>query len=143
MELADPGLTDEHNVLNTNIGALDDIEYKDIAGEVFLDCVALSDVVQGQVGDCYFVAALASIAMHNPELLENMITDNGNGTYTVSFGGDLGNVTVDDDFAVNSSGNSVYAQTGSGSGTKLWVAIIEKAFAQTNGSYEAIENGRV
>ncbi len=141
VELADPGLTDDHNELNADAIASNDIQYQDIEGDIFVDGAALTDVQQGAAGDCYFVAALASIVEHNPEMLENMITDNQNGTYTVSFGGDLGDVTVDDDFAVYQNGNTVYAGTDSGAGTELWVAIIEKAFAQANGSYEAIESG--
>lgn len=142
VELADPGLTDKHDELNNNDNPADDIIFQDIDGEVIVDGASLTDIKQGAVGDCYFVAALASIAHHNPEYIENMITDNGNGTYTVSFGGDLGDVTVDDDFATNSSGNSVYASTGSSSNPELWVAIVEKAYAQANGSYETIEGGR-
>ncbi|MEJ2610087.1 MAG: C2 family cysteine protease [Candidatus Thiodiazotropha sp.] len=141
VELEDPGLTNNHNSLNENANQGDNITYQDINGEVFVDGAELTDVQQGRVGDCYFVAALASLALHNPGHLERMITDNGNGTYTVHFRGKLGDVTVDDDFAAVNSGKPVYAHTGSASKSELWVAIIEKAFAQAHGSYAAIEGG--
>ncbi|MCB9235906.1 MAG: hypothetical protein H6581_29935 [Bacteroidia bacterium] len=43
-----------------------------------------SDVNQGSIGDCYFLASLAAVAYTNPGLLEKAITDNKNGTYTVT-----------------------------------------------------------
>jgi hypothetical protein len=78
--LDDPGLTNDH----TSSG-FDHEDYADIDGEVFVNGAELTDVMQGEVADCYFVAALASIALHNPDYLESMITDNGNGTYTVHY----------------------------------------------------------
>ena len=41
------------------------------------------DVNQGYLGDCYFVASLGEMALQDPSLIENMITANGNGTYSV------------------------------------------------------------
>ena len=146
VELADPGLTAEHieeNDADDNV--VNDIKYEDIDGEIVVGGVNINDVAQGQVGDCYLMAALSSIALHNPEYLENMITDNGNGTYTVSFGGNMGDVVVDDDFAVDAAGNPVYARVGDASNPELWVAIIEKAYTQArpdrDGTFEGIEGG--
>jgi len=159
VELADPGLTDAHNEWNlNNPDKSKDIQYKDVDGELFVDSVGndgvrveLTDIDQGHVADCYLLAVLGSIALHNPEYIENMITDNGNGTYTVSFGGKLGDVTVDDDLAVNQNDKVVYAQIGDRSNPELWVAIIEKAYVQGNlntegssvrdGTYEGIGFG--
>lgn len=146
VELADPGLTDVHQAHNDSnpLNVADDITFQDIDGEIIVDGIELTDIEQGYVADCYLCAALGSIALHNPEYIENMITDNGNGTYTVSFGGELGDVTVDDDFPINQDGNVVYAQTtGDGTTPELWVAIIEKAFAQAHSenSYQGIEFG--
>ncbi|MHB8654120.1 MAG: tetratricopeptide repeat protein [Terriglobia bacterium] len=42
-------------------------------------------VRQGGLGSCYFHSTVAALAQSNPQLLKNMITDNGNGTYTVQF----------------------------------------------------------
>lgn len=44
-------------------------------------------VRQGMVGDCYFLALLASIAATNPQMIVKMIEDNHDGTYTVTFPG--------------------------------------------------------
>lgn len=53
-----------------------------------------SDAKQGQIGDCYFVTALAVVAQQQPDLIKRAIKDNGDGSYTVTFyeerGGFLG-----------------------------------------------------
>jgi hypothetical protein len=43
------------------------------------------DVNQGYVGDCYFVSSLGEVALKDPSAIENMISSNGNGTYSVRF----------------------------------------------------------
>jgi len=133
VELDDPAMLESHQGGSNS--------YQDIDGEVFVDGAEMTDVNQGAVGDCYLMAALASLAKNSPETLQNMITDNENGTYTVHFGGEMGDVTVDDDFAVNQFDNPLYAQTGDDANPELWVAIIEKAFAQGEGSFDSIVGG--
>lgn len=43
------------------------------------------NVNQGSLGDCWFVATLAEVALQDPSAVESMITNNGNGTYGVRF----------------------------------------------------------
>ena len=136
IELPDPGLTQVHDDFDSDGIENNEVEYKDVDGDVVVDGVQITDVNQGRVADCYLLAVLGSIALHNPEYIKNMITDNGNGTYTVSFGGKLGDVTVDDDFATFANGGIAYAQMGDESNPELWVAIIEKAYMQGNLSNE-------
>ena len=40
---------------------------------------------QGELGDCYFISSLGTIADSNPAAIENMFINNGDGTYTVRF----------------------------------------------------------
>ena len=47
--------------------------------------VNFKDLAQGSAGDCYFLAALASLAQRNPQKIVDMIHDNKNGTYDVKF----------------------------------------------------------
>jgi len=47
------------------------------------------------LGNCYFVAALASLAKVNPEAIKDMISVNEDGKYTVKFPGASSAVTVD------------------------------------------------
>lgn len=119
------------------------------------NAVDINDVRQGALGDCYFLAVLASIARVRPDFIRSMVRDNGNGSYTVTFHTEQGlsglfgsrsgqTVTVDNQFWA-SSGNPIYAGSGDrgAGGPELWVMIIEKAWAQLHGGYGNITGGNV
>ena len=61
------------------------ISYRNATGNLFNGSPSRADTRQGQLGDCYFIASLASIADKNPTAVANMFMDNGDGTYTVRF----------------------------------------------------------
>ncbi|MGC4113421.1 MAG: C2 family cysteine protease [Myxococcales bacterium] len=96
---------------------------KRFTGPLFKDGIKPEDVQQGQLGDCYFPAAIAALAKSQPEVLQNMIKENGDGTYTVTFkqrdwyGGGTKNVEikVDGDLYARSWGGPLY---GSSAGDK-------------------------
>ena len=130
--------------------------YRLVSGSLFVNGASYTDVEQGQVGDCYFVAALAGVAKFSPQVIQQMVTDNGDGTFTIRFynAGVADYVTVDRQLATTASGAMEYAGVGgnySNSGNELWVALIEKAYAQINeegwlghtatNSYAAIDGG--
>lgn len=123
--------------------------FREYSGTISADGISPNDVGQGALGDCYFMAALSSIAQQHPDVIWNAIEDNGDGTYTVTFhqDGKPVQVTVDSDFPVreDSNGNATdilaYARTGSRA-DELWPMIMEKAYAQLDGnSYARIEGG--
>ncbi len=99
-----------------------------------------NDVAQGEDGDCYFLAALGQLAIQTPTTIENMFTNNGDGTYTVEFfnNGVPDYVTVDGYLPTASDGEFAYAncyQYGqptfvASSANVLWVALAEKAYSQ-------------
>ncbi len=113
-----------------------------------------NDVFQGSLGDCYLMAALAAVAKTDPLKIANMVRDNQNGTYTVTFhldrmmssirGREVRDVVVKPDF-IYTGGAPMYAKTGdtdANSGkVELWVMLVEKAWAQIKGSYKGIEGG--
>jgi Calpain family cysteine protease/LGFP repeat len=122
------------------------------------------DVFQGETGDCYLLSALAALALHNPQSIKAIIVDNhdsltpGDDTYTVSFWNPNANawdsVTVDSKLPQDSSGRFAFANMGgqlNSTSNVLWVALIEKAYAQINesgwmdrpaaNSYAAISSG--
>ena len=59
--------------------------YKSAAGSLFPHTPSHTDEYQGQLGDCYFISALGTLADSNPAAVQNMFIDNGDGTYTVRF----------------------------------------------------------
>jgi hypothetical protein len=111
---------------------------------LFVDGPEYSDIRQGAVGDCYFLASLASIAYTDPEIIRQMIAPLGDGSYAVRFITGSGSecyVRVDADLP-GSGGSLAYAKiTPDG---ELWVALVEKAFAVFRGgqnSYATIASG--
>lgn len=104
----------------------------------------ISDIDQGGLGDCAFLAALG--ATFGPQssdagntsssIINNMITDNGDNTYTIRFfsNGTPEWVTVDRRLAT--SNGSLYAASANGSrdpnnsSNVLWAPLVERAYAQ-------------
>ncbi|WP_084960394.1 C2 family cysteine protease [Thermoactinospora rubra] len=112
---------------------------------LFKDGVDVSDVSQGAVGDCWFIANLGAVAQRDPEFIRSGIRRNPNGTISVRLFDKEGRehwVTVTPDLPLDANGNPRGA-TGDG---ELWPAYYEKAFAQfynddnddKQGSYGAI-----
>jgi len=99
---------------------------------------SLDDIAQGGVNDCFLFAAMAAIVNTNPQQIVDMIQDNGNGTYTVTFRGigffSSAKQTVSADFAVGQHGNTTARKA-------LWPLVIEKAYAQQKGGLQALGKG--
>jgi hypothetical protein len=97
-----------------------------------------SDIHQGDIGDCFFMSSLGALALQHPELIEKMIRDNGDGTYTVTFYDPhcltpLGpcfytehKITVDGNFPNNLSDPVDKI----GDSQESWTMILEKAYIQ-------------
>lgn len=125
---------------------------KRFTGPLFVGGPDEADPMQGQIGNCYFPAAIAAIAKANPDAITNLIRDNGDGTYTVTFKqrdwatGKVQDVPiqVDADLWVRSYGGPLYGRSTGPSDTRsmeLWYPLVEKAYAQWKGSFDAIGNG--
>ena len=113
-----------------------------------------SDVTQGGLGDCYLLASIAAVALQKPELLEQMIRDNGDGTYTVTFyekkkilglfdnGFEKTEILVTDVFPIQ-NGTPLYAKYGdvTPDQNEVWTMVLEKAYAQWKGGYPDIDGG--
>ncbi len=90
--------------------------YSQVSGVLFgANGPSYTDVRQGEVGDCYFLAALGEIALQNPTAITNMFIVNGDGTYTVRFfnGSQAQYVTVDQQLPTTSSGTLIFDGMGS------------------------------
>ncbi len=141
------------------------ISYRAAVGSLFVNAPSLNDSRQGQLGDCYFLASLVSIAERNQSAIRNMFVDNEDGTFTVRFfGGSLGMfwqgslisagfttgagvadyVTVDRNLPTYSNGGlaySGYGRSALNASTTLWLALAEKAYAQWNETGKSGRNG--
>lgn len=86
------------------------------------------DIVQGGVGDCYFLSTLSNVARNDPGLIQQDVTQLANGTYQVKFERNGQDVfeNVDASFAVDANGAPIFANLGTGG--SIWVAVMEKAF---------------
>ncbi|MBI5172583.1 MAG: hypothetical protein HY986_06820 [Candidatus Melainabacteria bacterium] len=77
-----------------------------------------------QAGDnCFFVATTLAVAQQNPEIIKDMIRDNQDGTYTVTFPGDRDNpITIK---APTDTEKALFHESSSAGG---WGAVLEKAY---------------
>lgn len=107
-----------------------------------------SDTAQGALGDCYFIASMAAVANASPNSIKDAIKYNkATDTYTVrffeeSYGGTSKPVYITvDAFLPTVAGNRADPAYAGEPGGKLWPAIMEKAYAQWKGGYDAIGNG--
>lgn len=103
---------------------------------------APTDIEQGYLGDCYYLAGLSAIAKDSPQTLMNYIVDFDDGTYGVRLGDKF--YRVDNDLPVYNSNSTSPAYAGFGAEGSMWVAIAEKAFAhyrRGRDSYGSIEGG--
>jgi Calpain family cysteine protease/Bacterial pre-peptidase C-terminal domain len=131
--------------------------YRYTSGSLFQNGISVADINQGGLGDCYLLATLGAYASDRPSAIQNMFTDNGDGTFTVRLfnRGVADYVTVDRYLPTSANGNAIYAGWNGGSysesNNELWVALAEKAYAQINqsgwigqdntNSYAGIEGG--
>jgi hypothetical protein len=107
------------------------VRWRKIDTKVFDGAPKVADVTQGKYATCWCLASMQAIARQSPEMIENMIKENPNGTFTVTFGGGR-KVTVTPDLPADSARMRTVA----------WPAILEKAFAQMDGGYEYINTGK-
>ncbi len=127
------------------------LAYTSAVGTLFNVGPSLKDVTQGMVGDCYFLAAVGSIASRNQQAIRDIFDDNGDGTFTVRFFGRNSSgvatpdyVTVDRRLPTYSGVYLYYAGygfTSNSPSTVLWVALAEKAYAQWNETGRAGRDG--
>ena len=116
--------------------------------------ININDIHQGQIGDCFLLAAMGEMARYHPTAISNMIHYNANGTETVTLYTGLNgqspqfgqytfkasSQTVTNAFSATSVNNGA-TQDVVGSQKEIWAQVVEKAYAQANGGYAGIQNG--
>lgn len=113
-----------------------------IAGDTDGKAIHPNDVSQGQVGDCYLIASLASLADQNPEAIRKMIKANGDGTFTVTlYVRNEHGLLIPHEVLVNPRKHPGDHVNFADDGSEAWPLLIEKAYAQLYGGYEEIGKG--
>jgi hypothetical protein len=100
----------------------------------------MTDIRQGELGDCWALAAFSAIARDNPQALRHNVVDFADGTYGVRLGNNF--YRVDNDLPVGRTGAPANAQLGPQN--SMWVAVLEKAFAHYRtgaNSYASLDGG--
>ncbi|KAG0718857.1 Calpain-5 [Chionoecetes opilio] len=117
--------------------------------QLFIEGASAKDVTQGQLGNCWFVAACATLAGVK-ELWHKVIPDYKDqeygelhpGIFCFRFWrfGEWVEVVIDD-LLPTIEGKLIF--THSKERGEFWCALLEKAYAKLYGSYEALEGGNL
>lgn len=110
------------------------------------DNIEPGDILQGALGDCYFLSALSALAEFPHRIMRLFDTKDfePSGCYIVSMleTGVIKDHIIDSFFPVDRSGRPAFSGPKVESGvSELWVVILEKAYANRFGSYDAIQAG--
>jgi hypothetical protein len=106
----------------------------------------LSQVKQGQLGDCYFVTAVSSIVQRSPEKIMEMMIDKGDYVEVKFYNEEKKRSSVRVNKSVVKYSNGEHPIVGKDAYTRgsVWVQLLEKAYATfLNTSYTKIQQGVV
>ncbi len=116
--------------------------------------ISVTDVHQGQMGDCYLCTSIGELALFHSSWITNMIHSNADGSETVTLyrasNGSLPtfgttaftavSINITNSFPSNSANCGATQDVYNGQ-KEIWVQVLEKAVATLYGGYNGIANG--
>jgi hypothetical protein len=104
---------------------------------LFDDSIDIEDIMQGNLGNCYFLSALSSLSEF-PQLICQIFRSfkiNTEGYYEVTFfiNGEAQNIIIDDYIPCNKKTKQPFFCKPRNN--EIWVLLLEKAWAKVNGGY--------
>jgi hypothetical protein len=112
--------------------------------QLFVDGAEAGDIVQGDLGDCWFLSALSTVASRK-DLLRFLFASTAlasQGIYTIRFfkNGRWKYVNIDDRIPCGPTGQPLYARAKEPN--EIWPMLLEKAYAKINGRcYAKLKTG--
>ena len=112
--------------------------------QVFFEKIMKEDIIQGGLGDCYFLSAIAALCLY-PKLIEKLFffkeksDEHCYGCY-FRINGIWKLILVDDYIPCYGSWGKNFAFS-STNGNELWVILLEKSWAKLNGNYARVIGG--
>ena len=112
--------------------------------QVFEEGISPDDIIQGSIGDCYFLSAIGSLCKFSRYIDKLFFTKEKTKEHLygvfIYLNGSWKLVLIDDYLPYTGKRFKKFAFSASG-GKELWVAFLEKAWAKINGSYAKIGCG--
>ena len=112
--------------------------------EIFHEGASVDDIIQGSLGDCYFLSVIGSLC-NNIKLIEKLfysLKKSKNNQYGINFyiNGKWKLILIDDYFPARNTSFKKFSFSYS-SNKEIWVPLLEKAWAKINGCYAKIGTG--
>ncbi|EFC39091.1 predicted protein [Naegleria gruberi] len=114
---------------------------------LFVDGSNYKDVIQGSLGNCWMLSAMAIVASHDFVMKKVVVeskTNSAIGKYTFCLFKEGRNkeITIDDLIPCDVTTNS-YVFSRSADPNELWVPLLEKAYAALYGNYFSLKGGHL
>jgi len=112
--------------------------------KLFIGGAESGDVIQGQLGDCWFLGALAVVATRIDLIKEICVSDHSEHSGFVQFrfykNGKWTVVTIDDRIPCIGNTAQIWGSSCKDK-NEMWVPLIEKAYAKLHGTYQRLSGG--